>query len=82
MWGICFWSCNLSHIASVERSYNILSSPACSLKRLKIRGVNIFVLISPAREQEFLDTLKKANPDIYIRVHDKKAWWRIWDLDI
>ena len=82
LWGLCIWSCNLSHIASIERSYNILSSPAYSLKRLKIKGLNIFVLISPVREQEFLDASKTANPNIYIRVHNKKGWWRIWDWDI
>jgi uncharacterized membrane protein len=82
MWRICTWSCSLSHIASVERSYNVLSSPAGSLKRLKIKGLNIFALVSPAREQEFLNTLKEANPDIYIRVSNRKGWWRIWDWDI
>jgi len=83
MWG----EVPLSEIVSVERSYNILSSPAASLKRLKIRfqkGYKFFsfILISPVCEQEFLETLKKLNPDIYIRVPDKKGWWRIWDWDI
>ena len=76
----------LSQIVSVERSYNLLSSPAASLKRLSIRfkkGAKYpWILISPAREQEFLETLKKYNPEIYIRVENKKGWWRIWDWDI
>jgi hypothetical protein len=79
---IPYWSCLISEITSVERSYNVLSSPAASLKRLKVKGHNIFLLISPAKEKEFLDALKQANPDIYIRVPDKKGWWRIWDWDI
>ena len=78
----------ISEIISVERSYNPLSSPAASLKRLKIcfkKGSKIkwpYCLISPVREQEFLDTLKEINPDIYIRVNDKKGRLRIWDWDI
>ena len=85
-WGTCKVSFPLSKIVSVERSYNPLSSPAASLKRLSVRfkkGCKYpFVLISPVREQEFLETLKERNPDIYIRVDDKKGWWRIWDWDI
>ena len=86
MWGIQGWSCPLSKIVSVERSYNVLSSPAASLKRLRINFRKDykwpFTLISPVREQEFLETLKKHNPDIYVRVSDKKGWWRIWDWDV
>ena len=86
MLGVTGFKVPLSVIVSVERSYNALSSPATSLKRLKIqfkKGYKYpFTLISPAREQEFLDTLKKYNPDIYIRVNNKKGWWRIWDWDI
>ena len=91
-WGTCKWSCSLSQIVSVERSYLFISSPAASLKRLKIRfrkesrfkrGYEFdSIWISPAREQEFLDALKSINPDIHIRVHNKKGWWRIWDWDI
>ena len=85
-WGTCKASCPLSKILSVERSYNPLSSPAMSLKRLKIcfkKGYKWpFTLISPVREQEFLETLKTYNPNIYIRVNNKKGWWRIWDWDI
>ena len=86
LWGMGKFNCPLSQIVSVERSYNPLSSPAASLKRLRIgfaKGYKLpYALISPAREQEFLDALKKANPDVYIRVDDKKGWWRIWDWDI
>ena len=86
-WGTCSIRYPLSQIACVERSYNPLSSPAASLKRLEIRFMKgkknwPFALISPAKEQEFLNTLKKINPNILIRVSDKKGWWRIWDWDI
>jgi len=86
LWKIPFGSFPLSQIASVERSYNPLSSAASSLKRLRVsfhKGYKWpYTLISPAREQEFLDALNKANPDIYIRVINKKGWWRIWCWDI
>ena len=76
----------ISKIISVERSYNLLSSPAASLKRLKVsfnKGYKWpYCLVSPVREQNFLDTLKEINPDIYIRVNDKKGRLRIWDWDI
>jgi len=87
--GGSYFTFPLSVIASVERSYNPLSSPAGSLKRLKIRmkkGYKFpYALVSPVREQEFLETLKQLNPDINIRVSDKKGWhriYRIWDWDI
>ena len=55
----------LSQIISVERSYNPLSAPAASLKRLSIRfkkGCKYpWMLISPVREQEFLETLKNSS---------------------
>ena len=84
MWFIPNGSKHISDIVSVERSYNLLSSPAASLKRLAIRSKTggIPWLISPVREKEFFEALKVVNPDIYIRVDDKKGWWRIWDWDI
>ena len=82
VWRICIWTYSLSKIESVERSYNPLSAPAASLKRLSIKGVGIFTLISPVREQEFLETLKILNPKIQINVTDKEEWWRFWDWDI
>jgi hypothetical protein len=72
----------ISEITSVERSYNPISAPAASLKRLSIDGYGVYALISPAREQEFLETLKIINPNIKINVSDKNDWWRIWDWDI
>jgi len=86
LWKMPIGSYPLSQIASVERSYNPLSSAASSLKRLHVSFHKEYklpyVLISPVREQEFLDALKKGNPDIYIRVSNKKGWWRIGDWDI
>ncbi|MDR0384874.1 MAG: PH domain-containing protein [Prevotellaceae bacterium] len=72
-------------IVSVKRSYNPLSSPAASLKRLQICVRNQkfpYLLISPVREHEFLDMLKSINSAIDIQVSEKRGKWRIWDLDI
>ena len=86
MWFIPNGSVNIMNIISVERSYNLLSAPAASLKRLRIsfggKAKFPYTLISPVREQEFIEELKKINPDIYIHVPVKKGIWRIWDWDI
>jgi hypothetical protein len=72
----------ISNITSVKRSYSPLSAPASSLKRLEVKlRKNSFILVSPVREQEFIDALKAANPNIQINVHDKQGRWRLWDWD-
>ena len=97
MWGIMgkpFGRFYISVITSVERSYNPLNAPAASLKRLRFHfkegykwmrffssWMTGFPLISPVREQEFLEMLKTINPDIQINVTDKKGWWRFCDWD-
>ena len=81
-WVIPFGSANIVDIFSVKRSYNPISSPAVSLKRVQIDGHGFTALISPVREQEFLAMLKAINPNIQINVPDKNDWWRIWDWDI
>ena len=86
MWNITSGSVNIADIVSVERSYNPISSAAASLKRLNINfnnNVSIpFWLISPVREQEFIDELKAINPNISAHVPITKGIWRIWDWDI
>lgn len=86
MWFIPGWNINIAYIRSVERSYNPLSSPAASLKRLRIsldkKAKYPYMLISPVREQEFIDELKAVNPDIDVNVPEKKGIWRMWDWDI
>lgn len=74
----------ISDIKSIKRSYNPLSSPAASLKRLRIDyGANkLYMLISPANEKKFIDELKQINPNIKVSVSDKKGFWRIQDWDI
>jgi hypothetical protein len=83
---IPFGSVAISKIVSMERSYNPLSSPACSLKRLRIdiekEAKFPYLLISPVREQEFIEELKAVNPDISVHVPDDKGRWRVQDWDI
>ena len=47
----------IAEITKIERSYNALSSPASSLKRLMVTSKSRSVLISPASEQEFIRVL-------------------------
>jgi hypothetical protein len=86
MWCIPNGSIKISDILLVERSYNPLSSPAASLKRLCIRmeeGAKYpYWLISPVREQEFIKELKSIDPLIHVHVPVKKGIWRFWDWDI
>ena len=86
IWIIPSGSVEISNIISVERSYNLLSAPAASLKRLRLglggKAKFPYMLISPVREHEFIEELKAVNPDIYVRVPDKKGIWRIQDWDI
>ena len=86
MWFIPNGSVNIENIVSVERTYNPLSSAAASLKRLCINFNNRmlfpFWLISPNREQEFIEELKMINPDIQVNIPNYKGIWRFWDWDI
>ena len=91
LYGKIFWiipsgSVKISDIVSLERSYNPLSSAAASLKRLAVNssGGSVFsyILISPVREQEFIEELKSINSNIKVNVPVKKGILRIWDWDI
>ncbi|MEG1955049.1 MAG: PH domain-containing protein [Mucinivorans sp.] len=83
MWFIPMGSINILEISSLKRSYNPLSSPAASLKRLAVyRYGNLYALLSPVKEQEFIEELKAINPRIKLNVYSKAGLWRIWDWDI
>ena len=85
------WSCDLSQITSVESSYNpwnlsafgmVSSFRNLCVRYMSVHGFSAYCRICPANELEFLETLKKHNPDIRINVNTKKGWWRIWDWDV
>lgn len=84
--GIRSNSVDISKITSISRSYNPFSTPASSLKRLRVNYKpnlkNSYILISPTREQEFIDTLKSMNLNIEIDVPNPKGKWRVQDWDI
>ena len=98
IWIIPSGSVNIADIVSVERSYKqplsspATPSPAASFKRLHIglTGVKFgfkkaklpYLLISPVREQEFIEELKTINPDIIVHVPVEKRIWQIKDWDI
>jgi hypothetical protein len=73
----------IKDIVSIKRSYNPLSSPAASFKRLSIHfKKGMFWLVSPVREKEFIEALKVVNPDIDVHIPEEIGKWRIWDWDI
>lgn len=83
IWFIPTGSINILEISSLKRSYNPLSSPSASLKRLSAyRHGNLYALLSPVREKAFIEELQTINPRIQIDVSNKKGLWRIWDWDI
>jgi len=86
IWFIPGWSVDIVDIRSVERSYNMISSPAGSLKRLcvnfRVKDKFTYLLISPICEKEFIKELKSVNPNISIQIPYKKGLWRILDWDI
>ncbi len=72
----------IDEITSIQRTYNPLSSPASSLKRLYVRSKSKDVIISPADEKEFVRLLQARNPNITVAIKDANGWWRFWDWDI
>ena len=70
MWFIPNGSRDIKDIVSVKRSYNPLSSPAGSLKRLNIHFASgsTFWLISPVREKGFVEALRAINPKIEVYI--------------
>ena len=82
LWCIPLETVDISTIISAERSYNFLSSPAVSLKRLQINFRKGSILISPVKEMEFIEELKAVNPDINVNIPVKEGAWCIQDLDI
>lgn len=60
---------NIMNIESIKKSKNILSSPAASLDRLEIIENNKnSILISPKNKIEFIEELKKINPQIDVKI--------------
>ena len=83
IWFIPLASIQIAEITSIKRSYNPLSSPAASLKRIAVYKMNVLqILISPDREDEFIDMLKTINPHIFIDIPHKSKSKFLLDWDI
>ena len=89
IWFIPTCSLKITDIASIKRSYYLFDIPTnttASFKKLRLefeRGIKYpYIHVSPVREQEFIEELKKVNPNICVSLYDKNGIGRIWDLDI
>lgn len=60
---------DLKKLKSISKTRTILSSPASSLKRIKLVFSNgDELVISPARQDEFLDEIRRINLDVIINL--------------
>jgi len=87
IWTTPFLSIKITSIKSVERSYNFfLPKLSGSFKgtRITYLGKVSFcsIVITPAKEQDFIEQLKKINPNISVSVPVKKKIWCIFDWDV
>jgi hypothetical protein len=62
------WSVPLDSIEEIQPTRNILSSPACSLDRLRIRyrGSRYGVMISPESKSAFLQDIASRSPGLRV----------------
>lgn len=66
------YTVDIENVESISRSYNPLSSPAPSLRRINLKLRNRgFLLISPANELQFIDKLTEVNPVIQNKVKNE-----------
>ncbi|MCQ4085706.1 PH domain-containing protein [Saccharibacillus sp. JS10] len=62
------WNIPIDRIEKIQRKRSMSSGPAHSRNRLEIVHNGGSILISPVREEEFLQQLKKINKKIVINV--------------
>lgn len=64
----------IAEITAVAATHNPLSAPALSFDRLEIyTGKGLWNIISPERQQEFIESLQAWNPRIEVRGRKKPA---------
>lgn len=61
--GMLRWKVPYKDIKALERTRNPLSSPALSLDRLRIDHARGWVMVSPARQADFIDGLSRRMKD-------------------
>lgn len=60
---------DIKAIKRIEPSNSFMSAPAMSMRRIRISyGKYDEILVSPARQDEFIEELLKVNPDIVVAV--------------
>ena len=89
IWFISTCCLKITDITSMKRSYYLFDIPTnttASFKKLRIQFARetkySYIHVSPVREQEFVEELRKVNPNIYVSFYDKKGIGRILDWDI
>lgn len=70
---ICLCKIPINEIRSIDRSYNPLSSPAASLKRIRIVFRGEEVLISPNKEKQFVSDLEEINPSFTSKISNEEG---------
>lgn len=68
----CLYKVDIKDIESINRSYNPLSSPAASLRRILVKFKGGELLISPKNERGFVQELKEINNSIYCGISWEK----------
>ena len=59
----------LKKLKSITRTYNPVSSPAASLKRIKLDfGCGHPLIISPANQDVFIEEVLRINPNVQVEV--------------
>jgi len=89
IWFVPTCSFKIADIASIKRSYDLFDVPTnttASFKKLRLQFERetkySYVHVSPVREQEFIEELKKVNPNINVSFYNKNGIGRILDWDI
>lgn len=71
------WRIDIQKIKSINRSFNALSSPASSLKRIQVAYEGGQILLSPANEELFIKELLRTNPDIWMNLEYDNSSWKL-----
>lgn len=60
---------DLTKLKSISPSRTLLSSPALSLRRIKLDfGVGMPLIISPAAQDLFIDEIRRINPNVEVNL--------------
>ncbi|BDC99571.1 PH domain-containing protein [Persicobacter psychrovividus] len=58
---------SIDKIQSIKKTYNMMSSPACSFDRIEVKyGKYEGVIISPKNRKAFIDEILRVNPKVEV----------------